>query len=303
MQVISPITHSKSVKHVKSIETSRIISLYDKIGFDVKKYFVGMGKIDIYECDDTKLRFFYPNTIAGDAGFYEQLDKKANNYYSLWKWEHEISINYVKETSKVLEIGCAYGTFLQACKDKGVKESTGLELNRNAVNTAISNGLDVRNELVEDHLKSHNEYYDLVGSFQVVEHISDLKSFIDNSVSCLKKSGIYIISVPNNECYFFKNDIDHTLNLPPHHMGLWTEESLINIAPYFGLEVIKVYKEPAKKSNYGIYYEVFLRKKLGMSGSFLKTFYKISRPFVKVLMNLYPPKYGACITVVYRKIN
>ena len=74
-----------------------------------------------------------------------------------------------------------------------------------------------------------------------------------------------------------------------------------NIAPLFGLSVVAVHKEPANKLNYGNYYEVFLRNTLKLKGETLELVYKMTRPIVKLAMRLQPPKYGACITVIYQK--
>jgi SAM-dependent methyltransferase len=169
------------------------------------------------------------------------------------------------------------------------------------VASAQAKGLQVFNQLIDAHLQTHANHYDLICSFQVVEHIAELKDFFADSIACLKPGGLYAISVPNNACYLFSNDPDHTLNLPPHHINLWEEQSLRNIAPMFGLSVLAVHKEPANKLNYGNYYEVFLRNTLKLKGESLELVYKITRPIVKLAMRLLPPKYGACITVIYQK--
>ena len=301
MNLVSPITNSQNITVLKKINSEKIINLYKKIGFDVSSSFLGLKTIDVCRCEDSKLVYFSPKSVAGDARFYEALDKNAPNYYSPWKWEHEQVIKYVESANKILEIGCAYGTFLKKAKSKGISNAIGLELNENAIADGIKNGLDIKGELIAEHKINHVNYYDLICSFQVVEHIAELKDFFADSIACLKPGGLYAISVPNNECYLFSNDPDHTLNLPPHHINLWEEQSLRNIAPMFGLSVLAVHKEPANKLNYGNYYEVFLRNTLKLKGESLELVYKITRPIVKLAMRLLPPKYGACITVIYQK--
>lgn len=298
----SPLTKSNKVSLVKNISTSLIVDLYAKMGVPVQHYFENLKSISIYRCDESGLLFYSPSTIAGDARFYELLDKVAANYYSSWKWEHDVVLRYVQPGSKVLEIGAAYGTFLKRSLEVGAQLAIGLELNENAIKAAKIGGLDIRNELIEEHCLSHENAYDLVTSFQVVEHINDVNSFISSSLKCLKKNGIMAISVPNNDCYFFKNDPNHTLNLPPHHMGLWAEGSLRNLGDYFGLSVLGVYKQPASFQNYGTYYMVFLQNKLKLKGKFLTLTYKLTKSVAKVLMLVSPPKFGACITVVYQKL-
>ncbi len=301
MNSISPITKTDNVSFIKSIKTDRIIALYKKLGYDVERFFVGLDKIDIYQCNESKLKYFHPTNIAGDADFYEALGKNTKNYYSDWKWEHEQVIKHVEKNASVLEVGCAHGSFLKKTLERGAGRASGLELNLHAVEEAKKSGLDVSSEMIEEHAKKMKAQYDLVCSFQVVEHISDLDSYISSSLECLKQGGKFVISVPNFDCYLYQNDLDHTLNLPPHHMGLWTEEALRNIAKIYNLEVVEIKKQPAIKENYGLYYEVFLRNTLKLEGGLKSLVLSTTRPLVKILMNIYPPKLGVCITAIYRK--
>lgn len=301
MSIKSPITKTNNVKLVHSIQTNRIISLYKNLGYDVQRFFEGLNVVDIYQCNDSKLKFYSPASIAGDAKFYEALDNNTHNYYSDWKWEHEQVIQFVKQNDNVLEVGCAYGNFLKHSLKRGAAHVCGLELNEHAIEVAQSNGLNVHSEMIESHAENHANEYDLVCSFQVVEHISELDNFISSSLKCLKPGGIFVISVPNNDCYLYKNDLDHVLNLPPHHMGLWTEESLLSIANIYNLDVVDIKKEPALKENYGMYYEVFLRNTLKLDGWLKSLILVPTRPIVKLLMNIFPPKLGVCITAIYKK--
>jgi SAM-dependent methyltransferase len=80
----------------------------------------------------------------------------------------------------------------------------------------------------------------VVCSFQVLEHIYDVKSFLEASLHVLKPKGKLIIGVPNNEPYFLGYDKYATLNLPPHHMGLWNKSVFEKVAPLFNLKIIDV---------------------------------------------------------------
>ena len=45
----------------------------------------------------------------------------------------------------------------------------------------------------------HHEQYDIVCAFQVVEHLPEIMPFVLAAMSCVKKDGILIVSVPNRE--------------------------------------------------------------------------------------------------------
>ena len=73
----------------------------------------------------------------------------------------------------------------------------------------------------------------------VLEHIYDVKSFLEASLKVLKPEGKIIIGVPNSEPYFLGYDKYCTLNLPPHHMGLWNKKVFDKLAALFNLKILK----------------------------------------------------------------
>jgi 2-polyprenyl-3-methyl-5-hydroxy-6-metoxy-1,4-benzoquinol methylase len=210
---------------------------------DVSKYFHGLEKISIYKCRDTGMSFFYPLDIAGDGEFYEKL-QQFDWYYMDWKWEHESAMQYITPNMEVLEIGCAKGAFISKISKKGVTAS-GLELNEDAVELGKKRGLRIFNETIQEHARTNPGKYDLVCSFQVMEHIPYIREVLEASVAALKKGGKLIVSVPNNDS-FLGLSVNY-LNMPPHHMGLWNEEVFKSMARIFNLKLLNVHFEPLQK--------------------------------------------------------
>ncbi|MCH2023537.1 MAG: methyltransferase domain-containing protein [Saprospiraceae bacterium] len=242
----SPLNIEKKAKKIDKISCPGIIEAYQKqFDIDVSTFFDDLNQVEKYECVDTKYQFFYPYDIAGDGHFYEQL-QKWEFYYQHWKWEHQVVLDSLKGNEKILEIGCGAAGFLSTLSKKGF-EITGLELNKKAVNDGQKKGLDVHFQSIQEHAKENPEKYDIVCSFQVVEHIADVHSFIEASLMSLKPGGLMIISVPNNDSFI--NLESNTLNLPPHHMGLWTEESLRNLEKIFNIETAQVLFSPLNKEH------------------------------------------------------
>jgi hypothetical protein len=99
----------------------------------------------------------------------------------------------------------------------------------------------------------------------VLEHISDVREFIQDSVSLLKTGGAMIVGVPNNDT-FIRFARDPFLNMPPHHMGMWNESSLRAMGRRFGLETETVYFETLPDYHYRYYYDVMFGDKLGFFG-------------------------------------
>ncbi len=237
---ISPLTAAANTALTDTFDTNDIIRLYkDQLDMDVSAFFSGQDHFFLYQCQQTGYRFYHPQGMDGDGNFYALLQQRlGDGYYHDWKFENQLALDITETHHKVLDIGCGIGKFLQKAKEKA-SEVTGLELNEKAVAVCRQNGLNVLNEMIGDHALHKPEYYDVVCMFQVLEHIYDVRTFIEDALKVLKKGGKLVIGVPNNEPYFQGYDKYCTLNLPPHHMGLWNKTVFEKIAPVFNLQLQK----------------------------------------------------------------
>lgn len=242
-KVLSPIT-LKEAQQAEEVSIKKIIDLYKQdFGLDVSKQFEGTENLYLYECSDTKFRFFYP-FCDGDAIFYEELQSKQKLYYPPWKWENEIAYNYAIPSSKVLDIGCGAGFFLAKVKRDKQCEILGLEFNEKAILRCKENGVPVKNDPIQVFADANPSSQDLVTFFQVLEHITEIKTFMLAATKALKIGGTMVVGVPNNDPYLYHSLYGTTLNLPPHHAGLWNEESLSKLGGIFGLNVEKIVEQP-----------------------------------------------------------
>jgi 2-polyprenyl-3-methyl-5-hydroxy-6-metoxy-1,4-benzoquinol methylase len=248
---INPLILNGKVRLSASFSTQDIKRKYLEINIDTTEIFAGIEEVDLYECVKTAYRFYYPFNIMGDAEFYKRLSLSRKNYY-LDRWEHNRALGFIKTTDKVLEIGSGFGVFLEKLQSKGIGYK-GLEINPHAIIECQRKGLNVINSFVEEEAKQNRGKYDVVCCFQVLEHITDVRSFIESSVSLLKKDGKLIIGVPNNNPYLHVFDKYHTLNLPPHHAGLWNKKSLMTLADVFQMKNKTIIFEPLS-----ITYDYFL---------------------------------------------
>lgn len=292
----SPLTGNLT-QFERKISSSKIIEDYkNTFGYDVSYLLNNIKQIEIYKCLDTGYRFFYPYSVSGDSIFYEHL-QQFDWYYMPWKWEHEQASKFINNKMKVLEVGCAQGEFIIKIKERFNAECVGLEFNEKAIASAKQKGLNVLSESIEKHsLKNKNEY-DVICSFQVLEHISNVKSFIESEILCLKKNGLLIISVPNNDSFLDKSY--NILNMPPHHMGLWNKQSLSSIAKIYGLQIIDVFFEPLQEYH-SDYFNHTNANILKSNIFFPKRLYKKISPVINVF---FTKSYKAfTIQVVFKKV-
>ena len=204
------------------------------LGISVVQEFSGLDQISYYHCRDCELRYFFP-MLTGSQDFYLFL-QKFDWYYMDEKEEYALAGDFIKEDARVLEIGCGKGAFSNFIKTKNY---TGIEFSAGAKELAEQKGLRIINESIEHHAVNNRQKYDVVCSFQVLEHVSDVNGFIRASVECLDRNGIFIISVPNMDS-FIGLAPNLTTNLPPHHVTHWSEKSLRSLAISFEIDLVEI---------------------------------------------------------------
>ncbi|WGF92747.1 class I SAM-dependent methyltransferase [Aequorivita marisscotiae] len=279
--VPSPLKFDALSDKIESFETQKICRAYKAMGIDVTRYFKDLKEIELFQCRSTGYKFYYPFSVIGDAEFYKELSLKRENYYST-RWEHLQILPSLNTSQKILEIGSGFGVFLNLLKGKGIT-AEGIELNPEALNNCKEQQLKVHNQLIEDFVKDSVEQFDVVCYFQVLEHITNIYDFISNSLLALKPGGRLIIGVPNNNPYLFINDKFHTLNLPPHHAGLWDKNSLKSLEKIFNISLDSLTFEPLEKT-YNQFLPTYLANTNAINAFLIKSINKIAPRLLKKLM-------------------
>lgn len=238
MKVISPLTQTDHVELVEELRTSEIRKIYRKLGFKDLKELKSLETLGLYHCLDTDLRFFYP-PAPGEAEFYEHL-QQFDWYYLDDKSEYHYSTGFIEDGDQVLDVGCGRGQFGSLIAQRAA--FTGLEFNDEAINKARRAGLNVVKESIEEHAAQHENAYAVVTAFQVLEHISNLRDFVAACLKAVKPGGKLIFSVPSFDS-LVSVQLNHALNMPPHHMSWWSDKALANLAPVFGMDLVTIHHE------------------------------------------------------------
>lgn len=235
-----PLCKVQNVKKLEIINKVTLNSLYEKMTAIDFSYLINQD-INYCECLNCKLRFFNP-LITGDESFYNSL-QEFDWYYMDEKEEYQYAKKYIQDTDKVLEVGSGKGAF---AKYLSTNDYIGLDFSENAKIMAAENGILIENELVQNYSIEHKEEFDAVVSFQVLEHVSDPQSFIEAKLEALKVGGKLIIAVPSEDS-FLKYVNNGILNMPPHHVTRWSDNTFEFIANTYNLKIIDIYHEKVQE--------------------------------------------------------
>lgn len=301
----------KELLNKQTIKTSQINNLYKKdLGIDISTEFKESTEINFVECSNCNLHFFTP-VCSGSPKFYESLQIATDFYYKNNRYEFSYAKKQIKVTDRVLEIGAGNASFAQMLN---VKEYIGLEYNEKAIASAKRKGIKLINQSIQDFALEKQNYFDVVCSFQVLEHVPDVFEFINAALKTIKKDGLLIFGIPSAESILTSN-INHTLNLPPHHISRWYDKTLEKLPTIFNVDVIDINHEPLSgkfSKRYKInnlsekIYKYFLKKNIVISDkkriSFIE---KIVRKIINRfnLMSSFKKegKYGESVIFVLKK--
>lgn len=192
-----------------------------RFDIDVSRFF-SENEIVEWLCPVSGLRFFEPDSLAGDSPFYAALSEFPW-YYMEWKWEHRVACRFLRPGTRLLEVGCGRGSFVARVANEKHVDALGIELNQQSVEEAKALGRNVEFRDLAELSKTEAGRFDVVCFFEVLEHVPNPREFLEQCLACLRPGGQLLIAVPNNDSFIKKARLN-LLNLPPHHMGLWSLE-------------------------------------------------------------------------------
>lgn len=210
-----------------------------------------------------------------------------------------------KKRSKILDIACNDGTFLEFFKKKGFKNVIGIEPAKNLRYLNKKKNIDINtiffNYKKSFYIKKKYKFFDIITANNVFAHVPDLKNFAMGVKNILSKDGLFIFEVS-----YLKNVIEKlTFDTIYHeHMSYHSLYPLINFFSSIDLKVIdfdlieaqggsiRVYvSHPHHKANEKkILKQIALEKKIGIleTKSFKNYFQriKLQKKLINKFINL-----------------
>ena len=186
-------------------------------------------------CDACQLQFFTPKA-PGDEDFYNELMGTVS--YLPDRWAFNVVLRRLEGVSSLIDVGCGSGVFLRAVD---VPRAIGIDRNPDVQATLAGYGIEVHEDLAALAARESGAF-DVVCAFEVLEHVDDVAAILDPVRIALRPGGRLFVSVPNVDRA--RPEAPEPLDLPPHHVSRWSASHALVIAERFGLELVRVDREP-----------------------------------------------------------
>lgn len=193
--------------------------------------------------NNTGERHFIKENFNNEAAYYGHLMHLAT---------YNFSLDFVKNKN-ILDFGCGsgYGSKIMSKKALSV---IGVDISNNAIEYAKKNysaeNLTFLNINQINSLEFQKKF-DVVTSFQVIEHVSNEKKYIETILRLLKPNGVFLVSTPNKDIRLYKH-IQKPWNI--FHVKEYNEGELTKLMKqyFINVEMLNI----SAKSEF-VFHEIF----------------------------------------------
>lgn len=184
---------------------------------------------------DENYRSEFSASAKGD--YYNQLSH-LEMYADLNKKQYQQIEKLLDEHSRYLEVGCSFGGVLRLVLQRPVAECVAIEPNVQDASFVKQElpGVKIINALLEK-AELPEAYFDIVASYEVLEHAISPKYFLSKIHTLLKQGGSVNIEVPNHNDViykYYKGTGYQEFYYHKAHIHYFTSKSLMELAEHCG---------------------------------------------------------------------
>jgi 2-polyprenyl-3-methyl-5-hydroxy-6-metoxy-1,4-benzoquinol methylase len=144
-----------------------------------------------------------------------------------------------RKTNKLLDVGCGIGFFLVEAKKRGW-EVYGTELSEASAKICSEKGILIQNGILNSENYSP-ESFDVITSFEVIEHINNPIPDLRNFYTILRKGGLVYITTPNfNSLLRYKLKGNYNIITYPEHLSYYTSHTLNKAFSLSGFKKLRI---------------------------------------------------------------
>jgi len=154
---------------------------------------------------------------------------------------HEIldSLEKYKKTGNLIDVGCGIGYFLEVAKERGWNVF-GTEFTDRAIEICEGKGITMKKGMLNPKDFEGIEF-DVVTSFEVIEHINNPQEELVNFNKLLRKGGLVYVTTPNfNSLLRYRLKADYNVICYPEHLSYYTPTTIVKAFENAGFEKKKV---------------------------------------------------------------
>jgi 2-polyprenyl-3-methyl-5-hydroxy-6-metoxy-1,4-benzoquinol methylase len=199
-------------------------------------------KAHLVQCDSCGFVFAKPiPTLEELEKHYEQYER--NDFFSpiTIKRYHEIldSFEPYRKNGRLLDVGCGIGYFLEVAKTRGW-DVYGTEFTDEAVEICDKKGINIHKGVLSiDNYEP--DFFDVITSFEVIEHINNPREELRNFNTLLRKGGLVYITTPNfNSLLRYRLKSDYNVIVYPEHLSYYSPNTLTKVFHLSGFKKLKV---------------------------------------------------------------
>lgn len=143
-----------------------------------------------------------------------------------------------RKTNNILDVGCGRGWFLAEALKRGW-QVYGTEYSKTAVRICRETGINIK-EGVLNASNFENEMFDVITSFEVIEHINNPNEELEEIYKLLRTGGLFYCTTPNfNSLMRYYLKADYNVIGYPEHLSYYTKSTLNKVTKRHGLRPIK----------------------------------------------------------------
>lgn len=151
-----------------------------------------------------------------------------------------ICTRHLKRTDSLLEVGAGFGTFCAELMSRQVfQRVVGVEPTPGLAASCRERGIEVIEKPIEQVALQPADLFDVVASFEVIEHLFSPLDFAQQMVRLLRPGGLLLLTCPNGQGFDVEtlgpvsDTVDH------EHLNYFNASSLQKMLQRVGLEVLE----------------------------------------------------------------
>lgn len=144
-----------------------------------------------------------------------------------------------RKTNRIIDVGCGIGYFLEVAKERGW-EVYGTEFTDQAIKICESKSIKMKQGILAP-TNYPTEYFDIITSFEVLEHINNPQEELASFYKILRKGGLVYFTTPNfNSLLRYRLKDHYDVISYPEHLSYYTPATIKKVFKKLGFSPLKV---------------------------------------------------------------